>query len=364
MNMKNKFIISAAIFAALVSAAYAQDSIDTIKIFKDSGGLYSMGIKFNFTLSGYDRDSSLYQLTDNYNNIIPLRRPYKWGQEENGVKFTGLPLSINHVYKLSFKGMTAVINKDNFERLAEGVESYDKYELRKSLGWNFSAAPVLIQSDSSKYSFGDLGIYWLVTAGVSDNLIFNLEGTVSSQKDDPANSIKFNVSYLWQLESVIPSFLKMRPLCIRTQENTIQTLNYHDISGVIFTSLVISPFENLQSIYLTAAYEYADIVQKDTQPFREGRLYLEVQWGFVGLAGKGSGFFIGWQYWNRLSSDSNPVINDIKERKFLTLELSVPVARGQTINVKYQNGNVAPTFINTTNVSLGLHVDLNGLNLL
>ena len=132
----------------------------------------------------------------------------------------------------------------------------------------------------------------------------------------------------------------------------------------MFTSLVISPFKNLQSIYLTAAYEYANVAQIDKDPFKEGRFNAEVQWGFAGLMGKGSGFFISWQYWNRLSTTAAYDPSNKKERKLISIELSVPVADGKSINVKYQDGDIAPTFANTTNVSLGLHIDLNGLSIL
>ncbi len=358
--------ISFALITVWLIAAniHTQIKIDSIQIFKDKNGLYAMGILFNQKIDEQYFDVSKYKLADSAGMNIPLRSPLKWHLKGDGIKFTGLDLSYDKTYYLYFIGDNILIDKNNFRQLLKGEESYEKYEEQKSIGWKFTAAPVLIQSDSTQNTIGDLGLYWSVKAVITNTLNFNFEGTISSKKDDPSNNIKFNISYLWSLEQVIPGFLKMRPLCIHTQENTIQTLNYHDISGMVFTSIVLSPFPNLQNVYVTAGYEYANVAEKDKDPFQEGRINAEAQWGFAGLMGKGSGFFIDYQYWNRVSTSVSYDPSNKKERKLLSIELSVPVTDGKTLNLKYQDGDAAPTFINSTNVSLGLHIDLNGLNLL
>ncbi len=347
-----------------IANIHAQIKIDSIQIFKDTKGLYSMGILLNQKVNDICRDISNYKLTDNTGLKIPLHQPVNWHQGGNGLKFSGLELSYDQTFNLSFLGENILIDKNNYKQLHSGEENYEQYELQKSLGFKFTAAPVLIQSDSSKYSIGNLGLYWSAKAGITNTLNFNFEGTISSQKDDPSNNIKFNISYLWSLEEVIPKFLKMRPLCIHTQENTIQTLKYHDISGMVFTSLAFSPFKNLQSVYVTAGYEYANVAQKEKDPFQEGRINAEFQWGFAGLMGRGSGFFMDFQYWYRVSTTASYDPSNKKERKLLSIELNVPVTDGKVLNLKYQDGDAAPTFINTTNVSLGLHIDINGLSLL
>jgi|GEM_PF-3835827 len=362
MFKKINFALIAVWFIA--ANIHAQIEIDSIQVFKDTKGLYTMGILFNHAVNDTCRDLSNYKLTDSIGENIPLRTIAKWRLTGKGLKFSGLELSYDNTYYLSFIDENILINKNNFQMLKDSADSYEKYEEQKSIGFKVTAAPVLIQSDSSKNTIGNLGLYWSAKAVITNTLNFNFEGTISSQKDDPSNNIKFNISYLWTLEPVIPGFLKMRPLCIQTQENTIQTMKYHDISGMLFTSLVLSLFPNLQSVYVTAGYEYANVAQNNNVPFQEGRINAEVQWGFAGLMGKGSGFFIGYQYWNRVAATAVYDPSNKKERKLLSVELNVPVADGKILNLKYQDGDAAPTFINTTNVSLGLHIDLNSLSVL
>ena len=361
--MRNGILLSIVILLLLIINSYSQ-TVDSVKVFEDKDGLYTLGVMFDSQINDSFKDVSLYKLSDTAGNLIKLTVPRNWRQENKALKFSALPLSYSQTYSFYFKGKFFTIDSSRFNDIKNAKTSYEDYESQKSLGWKWSATPKIIQNDSSRNSFGDLGIGINFSANFTKQFNLNFEGNLSSKKEDPNNTFRLNLAYRASLEPIIKDVLKIRPISLRIQENTIQTLQYHDISGSAIISFVVEPPKGFQHIYLVAAYDYAGITQQNKEPFREGRFNVELMWGFEGLIGRGTSFNIGWQYWNRVSTTEIYNSANKKERKFLRFELEIPIADDKSINVKYQDGDIAPTFISTTNVSLGLHIKLNELNLL
>jgi hypothetical protein len=361
--MKKMFHLSLIALIICNYTSFAQ-TINSVKISKFKNGLYTLKVFFNSKIDSSYKDLSLFTITDSYNYRVELPKPTFMGQENNALKFTGLSISYNQSYKLHFIDTTIIIDSTKYENLGGKGTEYEEYESKYSLDWNWSATPKLIQSDSSNNSLGDLGLSLEAVANFSGIFNLNFDGNVSSKKDDPNNTVKLNISAHTQLVPVIKDLLKIRPLLFRMQENTTQILKYHDLSGSAITTFIIIPSKGIQHIFLTVAYDYANIIQQNQEPFRESRFNVEILWGFEGLIGKGTSFNADWQYWNRLATTASYEQTNKKERKLLSLELKIPVDNDKCMNIKYQDGDIAPLFINSTSFSLGLQIALASLNLL
>ena len=143
---------------------------------------------------------------------------------------------------------------------------------------------------------------------------------------------------------------------ISLQENATQALKLHDISFSAYTSFFLHPVKGMQPIFMTAGLEEAQRLNVDGKDFDDPRVHLQIQWGMVGLVGKGSNFFIEWQFWRRLENLGDPRIDPLqkKERQYVQLEFILPVAENKNLTVKYADGEVAPTYATDTSVHLGL----------
>ncbi len=356
--MKKMFNVTLMVIFAIGSKSYAQLGIDSLEVFKGSHGLYTIGMKFN---NRPWTNSSSFKLTDSLGNDIKLPPAQHWHDNDSSLKFVNVPISYDQIYLFNYVTGLKEINKNSFRRLSKGEQSYADFEKVRSLGWDWSATPKIIQSDSSRNSIGNLGLAFQVRGISANNYDFVLEGNLSSMAADPSNTVNLSLSYFTPLVSLVGGTLESRPIRVAFQEKTIQTLKYHDLSCSAFTSIVISTLTGLQPIFIVAGYDYADVTQISQVPFREGRLTLEAQWDVIGKFGKGSEFFIDWQYWNRLSTIAVHNLQNKKERKSIMLDLKIPVEEGKSLSVQYEDGDIPPTFIQTMNVSLGLNVDLSGL---
>ena len=345
---------------------FAQVDIKSINLIQATKGMYLLHVMFTDTIPAVEfLNGDSYKLLDLNGNKIELGEPERWiAKGDSGVNFSNVPVSYKDEYIFVFNDIQRKITKNNFQ-LRKGQKSFEDYENTKSIDWNWTATPKLIQNDSTNNSIGDLGLTLTLNSKLTNYLEFDFTGNISSRKSDPNNNLKLNL--FWRPLDILTDenfTYGSRIVTICTQENTVQTLKYHDFSGRIFSTFFFRPFNGMQPLFLTAGYDYVFVKQIDKDLFKESRFHVQAQWGFVGLLGKGSGFFIDYHYWNKFSTTAEYNPENKKQRRFLSFELKVPIADDKSIIVQYADGDVAPTFESTTSVSLGLFISLNGLKIL
>lgn len=80
----------------------------------------------------------------------------------------------------------------------------------------------------------------------------------------------------------------------------------------------------------------------------------------VGLLGKGSHFFVNYNYWHRLFRFGKPKIDlsKGKGRENIEIEFTLPISNtdNKKLAIKYINGNISPTFEKDTCINIGLEM--------
>lgn len=262
-------------------------------------------------------------------------------------------------YTVGFrKPLPAVEQKDLNFREGEGT---DEFEEGKSIAWEKSIKPKISQGDNTVNDLGDFGFELSLGRKLPQKFEFNFDASVTSNKNDPNNHWKLNLYWRYDLWQPSPRFV-IRPLTLSLQEDSNQALTLHDLSIRGFASISVHLFNGIQPIFLTAGLDEAVRIARNGEDFDDPRIHLQVQWGMIGLVGRGSGFFINWQYWRRLDNFGNPKIDpsEEKERKYIELEFVLPIVESKNLTVKYADGNVAPTFMKDTSIHIGWEILFSG----
>ena len=266
----------------------------------------------------------------------------------------------NKNYTIEFQPpLPTVVPKDLTFR--GSTTELDKWEKSKSVPWQRSIKPKIAQGDSTINELGDIGFEISMRKKITKRFEFNFDGVLTLNKDDPNNHWKLDLTLRTGVRP-LGNAIYFRPISFSLEENATQALKFHEISASAFTSIAIHPFSGIQPIFVTAGLNEALRLNIDGEDFDDPRFHLQAQWGMVGLVGKGSSFFIDFQYWRRIDNLGDPRIDPTqdKERRFVQLEFTLPIAEGRNLTIKYAEGKVPPTFIDDTSVHLGLQFFFGG----
>jgi len=288
------------------------------------------------------------------------------GKKVYNILLYDVDITYKEKYSIEFrKPLPLVAPKDLV--FIEDQKTLEKWEKNKSVAWETSIKPKISQGDSTIKDLGDLGFELSLSRKLPKKFEFNFDASVTLNENDPNNHWKLNLYWrpvdLWLHES---ARIGLRPLTLSLQENATQALTLHDLSIRAFTSIFVRPFVGIQPIFLTAGLDEAVRIARDGEDFDDPRVHLQIQWEMVGLVGRGSGFFIDWQYWHRLDNFGNPKIDPSvkKERKYIQLEFVLPIMEAKNLTVKYADGDVAPTFTNDKSIQIGLEILFGGQRIL
>lgn len=290
---------------------------------------------------------------------------------EREIKLPAVTVSINmdDLYQIMFVDVDITHKKEytvGFRAPLPGVaakdllflhkEEAEKWEKRKARPWQRSIIPKIAQGDSTIREWGDLGIELFLSKELPKSFRLSLDASLTANKDDPNNHWKLD--FYWQTGLWFPSNrLVLRPLTVILEEQATQGLTLHDLSVRAFTSISVHPFDGIQPIFMTAGWDHSKRIPKHGKDYDDPRVHLQAQWGFVGLVGRGSSFFIDYQYWRRVEDISNfDQIDPSQKRKreYIELEFTLPIAENKNITVRYADGDIAPTFTKDTSVHIGL----------
>ena len=335
-----------------------QNQIQTVSVLQYKDGQYQVRITFTDSLSDDQlKTGKNYSLRDKLTEAeVYLPAPRLWrSRPGRGVRFIGVDISHKNEYVIKFKDVEANIERSSFiERV--GQKSFEEFEGGKLFQpWQKSIKPKIAQGDSTINELGDIGLDLFFSRKFGRKFEFNFDGSLTLNKDDPTNH--WNLNLFWRSDLLLPiRQFGIRPLSLSLQENATQALRFHDLSVSATTTFVLWPFKGIQPIFATVGLDEALRINFDGEEFDDPRLNVQVQWGMVGLLGKGSSFFIKWQLWRRLDNLGDPRIdsNQKKERQYIQLEFVLPVLDGKNLTVKYADGEFAPTFAEDTSVQLGL----------
>lgn len=342
--------------------------IESVEVLQFKDGRYQLRITFTDSLSEDQlKTGKNYSLRDKLNKTeVRLPAPRLWrSRRGRGVRFIGVDISHKDKYVIKFKDVEANIERINFiER--EGQKSFENFEGGKLFQpWQKSIKPKIAQGDSTINELGDIGLDLAFSRKLGKKLEFNFDGSFTLNKDDPTNH--WNLNLIWRTPLLLPiRQFGIRPLSLSLQENATQALRFHDLSVSATTTFVFWPFKGIQPIFATVGLDEALRINFDGEEFDDPRLNVQVQWGMVGLLGKGSSFFINWQLWRRFDNLGDPRIdpNQKKERQYIQLEFVLPIVDDKNLTVKYADGEFAPTFAEDTSVQLGLEFFFGGKRIL
>lgn len=288
------------------------------------------------------------------------------GKKVYDILLYDVDITYKEKYSIQFrKPLPLVAPKDLVFR--GNQEALEKWEKNKSVAWETSIKPQISQGDSTGNDLGDLGFELSLSRKLPKKFEFNFDASVTLDENDPNNHWKLNL--YWRPVDLLlheSARIGLRPLTLSLQENATQALTLHDLSIRAFTSIFVRPFVGIQPIFLTAGLDEAVRIARDGEDFDDPRVHLQIQWEMVGLVGRGSGFFIDWQYWHRLDNFGDPKIDpsEKKERKYIELEFVIPIIEGKNLTVKYADGEVAPTFTNDKSIHIGLEILFGGQRIL
>jgi len=368
--MKGKMLLLASLLITCYSSNVdAQSGISSVEIFQDTQGKYQINIELNYSFpDDVLLNSKWYNLWEKKTGAeIQLPEPILWkAKPGKGVRFVGVDITHRKEYVIQFRDFEADIDAGTF-RLLEDQLSFQEFEKDKPIAWKRSIKPKISQGDSTINDLGDLGFELSLSRKLPKEFEFNFDASVTFNDNDPNNHWKLNLYWrpvdLWLHES---ARIGLRPLTLSLQENATQALTLHDLSIGAFTSIFVYLFDGIQPIFLTVGLDEAVRIARDGEDFDDPRVHLQIQWGMIGLVGKGSGFSIDWQYWHRLDNLGDPKIDpsEKKERKYIELEFVLPIIEGKNLTVKYADGEVAPTFTNDKSIHIGLEILFGGQRIL
>lgn len=363
----------------LVTTGFSEDEnalrIDTAKVKQYTGGTYRI-IMFLNQKRPADPDTYFENLMkDPYNYLLKDKRT---GEEvklptvvQLGVKdslyqiiIKGVDITHKGKYTIQFRPpLPAVMPKDLVFVEGEGT---DKWEEGKGTPWERTVKPKIAQGDSTINELGDLGFELILRRELPEKFQFDFKASVTANKNDPTNHWKLHL--LWRTDVWMDSSARfgLRPVTLGLGYDATQALTLHDLSIRAFTSVFIRPFDGIQPLFLTAGLDEAIRIARDGADYDDPRVHLQVQWGFVGLVGRGSEFLIDWEYWRRLDDLGNPKIDPTqdRERQYIELEFKLPIADNKNLTVRYADGNAAPIFTRNTSVHIGLEFLFGGYRVL
>lgn len=280
------------------------------------------------------------------------------------IMFVDVDITHKKEYTIGFRAPLPTVETKDLVFLDK--EGADKWEKGQAKPWQRSIKPKIAQGDSTIREWGDLGVELLLSKELSKGFRFSFDASLTANKDDPNNHWKLD--FYWQTGIWSPSNrLAIRPLTVIFEEQTTQGLTLHDLSVRAFTSISVHPFNGIQPVFLTAGWDHSKRVPRHGRYSDDPRMHLQAQWGFVGLVGKGSSFFIDYHYWRRVDDIKNfDKIDPTQERKreYVRLEFTLPIAEGKNLTVRYADGKVAPTFTRDTSVHVGLEFLFGGYRVL
>jgi len=271
---------------------------------------------------------------------------------------------MNNSYVINYLGFSATVDSTALPKdQRQGIENFEK---TKEEMWKSSVTPKIIQSDSTAGILGDLGLDVSISRRIVSSFEFSLAASLTAKKDNPNN--KASASLVWRTPILhATNHVAGIRANISIQDDATQSLVFHDLSVRLFASVYLRPFEGIQPIFFTAGLDEASRIRTESGSpnYDDPRIHAQVQWGFIGLLGKGSAFHIDWTYWERLGNLGKPNIDptEPKKRTFVALEFEYPIATDKNVTVKYADGSVAPTFSKSTSVQLGLQIFLGDWNL-
>ena len=335
----------------------AQQGISEIDIIQHSEGKYKIRITMADSLPDDTlKDHSLYHLWEKKTGAeVKLPEPELWeARPGRGVRFTGVDITYKKQYIIQFDDFKADIQSSNFT-WRNGQKSFDEFEQGKAGPWQTSFKPKIAQGDSTIRELGDLGFELFLSKELPKKFKFRFTASVTANKNDPSNDWTLDFSWRHEVWQPLP-IVSLRPLRVSITEEANQGLTLHDLSVSAFTSISVQPFDGIEPVWLTAGLGPATRVARDSKDYDDPRFHLQMQWGMVGLVGRGAEFLIDWEYWRRLDDFGDPKIDPSldKERQYIELQFSLPILDNKNLTVKYANGHVPPTFARNTSVHIGL----------
>jgi hypothetical protein len=366
--MKSKMLILAGLLIVFYSSNVgAQEGINRVRITQYTQGKYQMHIELGDSFPDEILlNSKWYSLCEKKTGTeIKLPQPIPWiTRPGKGVRFLGVDITYEKGYVIKFRDFEANIDTNSFVLLA-GQITFKEFEKGKSKPWEKSIKPKIAQGDSTIREWGDLGLELSLSKELPKRFKFSFDASLTANKNDPNNHWKLN--FYWQFDVYQYWRFGIRPFTLTLEEQATQGLTLHDLSVRAFTSLSVHPFNGIQPVYLTAGWDQSKRIRKNGRYSDDPRVHLQAQWGFVGLVGRGSSFFIDYQYWRRVEDIKNfDEIDPSQERKreYVELEFTLPITEGKNLTVRYADGKVAPTFTKDTSVHIGLEFLFGGYRVL
>ncbi len=361
--MRLRGLAAAAVTFFVSAQAVPAQGITDAEAMQYRDGLYQINVAIADSFpAAILLDVTAYNLVESETGVeVELPQPVLWlARPGRGVRFLGVDVTCERTYTIHFRDLEGEVE---FRQL-EGQVSCAEFESRKPKPWKRSIKPKIAQGDSTTSDLGDLGVEFELAKELPGRFEFSFDGSATANASDPNNHWKLAVYWRPRVILLGPRF-GFRPTLALT-ENTTQDLSLHDASGSALLSLFVHPFDGIQPIFATVGLDAAFKLNRDGRDFDDPRLHLELQWGMVGLVGKGSRFLIDWHFWRTLEDLGDPRLDPDQSlsRSYVSLSLSLPLTEDKSFSIRYADGDIPPTFADARSVHVGLEVFFGGQKLL
>jgi hypothetical protein len=361
-------LVGAVYLLMLTTVGFSQDTlkIDSADVIQYKQGNYRIVMFLNQGRSS-PPDTHFETLLKNPNNYVLKEKKTETqinlpavqlglGNNDN-YQITLSGVNITHKKKYSIEFRSPLPTVEPMELVFSETESVlKKWENGKAMEWQSSITPKIAQGDSAISELGDMGFNFVLSRQLPGKFEFNFDGSLTLNKDDPTNH--WNLKLFWRPVDLLldnSGRIGFRP-SISLEENANQALRFHEISIRAFASFFLHPFNGIQPVFITAGIDEVFRLNLDGEDSDDPRIQVQVQWGMVGLLGKGSSFFISWRFWHRLRNFGDVRINpsEREEPQYIQLEFVLPIMDGKNLSIKYAEGEFAPTFVSNRSIQLGL----------